>query len=151
MRRSILFFIIILTFSCNNGKKNSMPSLKDSLLAQYFNLIDSIPGADTIDERYKMLKYVYYNDTNSLKGRISFFVNNFKSYQSGAFGRCHGPYDSDLRTYQECYRFEFSAAFCNNWIVLSIGKKNDTMLLDYLLFELSNDERSCDTVNHVTR
>jgi hypothetical protein len=65
MRQTLYFIILATLLSCNQSD-NSKSSYRDTVLGNYFTLVDSSGKFDTSDMNFKALKAYYQNDTSYL-------------------------------------------------------------------------------------
>lgn len=63
--------IILFTNSCSHDRKfTEVQQLKDSAVANYLSLVESLEGFDTASLDFKLIKAIYKNDTDYLKQLI---------------------------------------------------------------------------------
>lgn len=121
-------------------------------MSKYFQVLDSLPYSDTLDLRLKLLKAYRNNDTSYLKKRYSEITELLKSRkQITESHTCEEPGAINKLNFEESYRFNYGAAFCDKFVTMTIGKLKDTITLDFYLYEVSNGQTECKTIRHTTK
>src|SRR3954463_6894739 len=150
MKELALIIALFSLLSCK-VKQNSQPEpvpIRDSLISQWVRTMDSLPWTDTFDVRYKLLKAYYKNDTSYLRKSIE-SVGALLPYRNEmqATLSCQQPQSLESYGFREAYRFQYSAAFCDQSVNLTIGNRNDSVYL--LCYHYYYDYRtdSCLSVN----
>lgn len=144
MIRQYLFAVIsflTLFASCRNTAKSNVPySLKDTVLKEYIQTLDSLNHYDNTDINYKILKAYKDNDTSVFK-----YLQN---YIDGERGSNHywGFIDSCLHLSRlqdlnadEAYRFIYTVAFCPYEHNITISKKGDSANIHFITYQYGWD------------
>ncbi|RYZ78023.1 MAG: hypothetical protein EOP04_30440 [Proteobacteria bacterium] len=131
MDKMILGIIIFALFSCKEDKKNyAVGGKRDSLVSNYFKLIDSLNALDSLEPQTRMLLAYTENDTNYMKAVINDLqVSYSESRAHFQTNRRLEPAGVTTYGFEEAYRFQYSAAFCDQSVDITIGKKGDSVLL----------------------
>ena len=62
-----------------------------------------------------------------------------------------GIVEAEQMDFEEVYRFNYSAAFCNKAVTITIGRRLDSITLDLYLFDVNNGESECKTISHIIK
>jgi hypothetical protein len=150
MTRFTYIFLLTLLIACKDKTaKNSSAQDRDSLMTKYFQVIDSLPYADTLDQDFKLLKAYHTGDTLFLRKKYDEIAGLLK-YRNEMLEShiCQEPAALNTLNYEEAYRFSYGAAFCDKSANLTIGKSGDSITLDLYLFELNENQTECKTIQH---
>jgi hypothetical protein len=104
--------------------------LRDSLVKEYLRILDSTRWVDSLHPQHKLLKAYNSNDTLSLKEAIVTLraeINESVKYPSPT--SCYTPPSIASYGFDEAYRFQYSAAFCDQSVNVTIGIKNDSIFI----------------------
>jgi hypothetical protein len=104
--------------------------LRDSLMAQYLKLGDSVYWTDTLNPERKLLVAYNRNDTNFLKEAVETAkaaVKEFSIYRQNP--KCPRPPRVYTYGFSEAYQFSYGAAFCDQGLNITVGERNDSILL----------------------
>ncbi len=150
-----LFILLLLTFilGCKNtAKKANLTEDRDSIMSKYFQALDSLPYSDTLDVKLKLLKAYHNNDTYYLKKQYSEIAEllNYRK-QITELHTCEEPLPINKLNFEESYRFNYGAAFCDKAVTMTIGKLKDAITLDVYLYEVNNGQTECKTISHTTK
>lgn len=135
--RQVHFFKIVLLLvllSCNSKKNKKLNfSLRDTVLREHLQSLDSLTYFDTTDINYKVLKAYQSNDTIFLK-KLHTDIENDKKYK-----RIRETEDSNIHQFQlqnmnvdEAYRFIYTGAFCPFKLNITVAKRGDSVKLSYI-------------------
>ena len=134
--------VLSLTLICCNhlGTSKSSLGFKDSILREYFAVIDSLELYDTTNYDFRTLKAFFNDDT-------SFFEEMAKDIKvSKEQNRFDDAIDSCVQLKKiselnadEVYRFSHSESFCFYSQRVTISRTGDSILLHYLEFSASPD------------
>ena len=152
MTRIISFFLLTLLIACNDKiDRHSAAQDRDSIMTKYFQVIDSIPYVDTLNEDFKLLKAYHTSDTAFLKKTYD-DVAELMKYRTEMLEShiCEEPAALNTLNYEEAYRFGYGAAFCNKSANLTIGKSGNSITLELFLYELNDNQTECKTIQHTT-
>ena len=134
MRCLLYFILVILLFSCNTGS-HPQPGYRDSVINNYFAMIDSSGKYDTADWHFKALKAYYYNDTTQLKALDTFITAQKMKRENWDLWQSDIPLPKlDQLHIDEAYRFVFSVYGAPAYEVITITKKDTTHKLHYLQY-----------------
>jgi hypothetical protein len=148
---SLLLFTLLI--ACNDRtSRHSFVQERDSIMTKYFQVIDSLPYSDTLDQDFKLLKAYHTNDTTYLKNAYNDIAKLLK-YRNEMFEThiCEEPAALNTLNYEEAYRFSYGAAFCDKSVFMTIGKSSDSITLDLYLYELNDKQTECKIINHTTK
>lgn len=153
MTKIFLFFLSIFFISCKNDQsKHVVIQERDSIMGIYFHVVDSLPYADTLDVKFKLLKAYYNNDTAYLTASYNEIAKLLKYREEMLESHiCEEPNPLNTLKYQEAYRFNYDAAFCNKAVNMTIGKSGDSITLDLYLFEFNDKQTECKTIEHTIK
>ena len=123
---SIIFLIFL--FSCREANRTSDKEIgyRDSLVAEYLALQDSIRWFDTANPMRDFLLAYNKNDTNYLKESIKTVQDAVLRSKMPSPTFCSTPKAINSFGFEEAYRFEYMAAFCDQAINLTVGHRNQT-------------------------
>ncbi|MBN9295756.1 MAG: hypothetical protein J0I41_02045 [Filimonas sp.] len=142
---ALVAIFLTLLFGCKQtSKPYSTFSLRDSILATYFKVTDSLSNSDTTDFNYKIVKAYMTNDTVFLKKlRTDIELERSPGTRWAALDSCiHIPKLQDLDA-DEAYRFVYEAAFCPYKINVTVSRKKDNSTLHFILYQFAWDSASC--------
>lgn len=121
-------------------------------MTKYFQVIDSLPYADTLDLKLKLLRAYHRNDTAYLRNSYDEIANLLKYKEDMMESHlCEEPAPLNTLNYEEAYRFSYGAAFCNKAVNMTIGKSGDNITLDLFLFEFNDMQTECKTIRHTVQ
>jgi hypothetical protein len=134
MRLPLYLTLAVMLFSCNQPS-NPKPGYRDSVINNYFAMIDSSGKYDTADLPYKALKAYYYNDTMQLKRLHSFITAQKTKRENWDLWQSDIPLPTlDQLKFDEAYRVVFSIYGAPAYEVITIMKKDTTCKLHYLQY-----------------
>lgn len=131
MKRYLSFLPVLLLMSClsRDSKKSSL-STRDSLVHQFLQLTDSLPGTDPLHPQRKFLAAYLRNDTPYLRKSVEEVQELLQNqHEVLDYSSCRRPEDLTALHFTEAYRFQYGAAFCDQSINITIGKRHDSVLL----------------------
>jgi hypothetical protein len=144
MQKVLIVIITLFTFSCESKKSVHTNSSRDSLLQKYLNTIDSLPWIDSSEYQHRLLEAFLQNDTVYLKRIITEISDEIKlSKQRDNDLTCPHPAAIDTYNFDEVYRFEYEAFFCDEKSNLTIGVSNDSATLFGYLYKVAFGTDSC--------
>jgi hypothetical protein len=157
MMRIFSIFLLCAISSCSGTTtKVSVIDRRDKLLDDYFVLLDSTRFLDTLSEEYRMFVAYTKNDTNYMKYIVGVLqsIYNENSVHYGPESCFQPPEISSYRV-EEVYRFEYSAAFCNQSVDITLGIRSDSIFLYGVRYTFDHMSDSCLSVDsvksHITR
>lgn len=153
MTRIISFFLLTLLIACNDKtSRHSSFQDRDSIMTKYFQVTDSLPYFDTLDQDFKLLKAYHTGDTALLRKTYDNVAGLLK-YRNEMLEShlCEEPIALNTLNFEEAYRFSYGAAFCNKSANMTIGKLGDSITLDLYLFEFNDMQTECKTIQHTTK
>ena len=126
---SLLIFCAI--FSCGVSRTKEVPNeIRDSIVKDYLSLLDSAGLADSLTPFHKILVAYNEDDTaflihtiGSLRKAIS------ESQKFPNLTSCFEPQAINKYGFTEAFRFQYSAAFCDQSINVTVGEKRDSVLI----------------------
>ncbi|MGC4104398.1 hypothetical protein [Ferruginibacter sp.] len=132
--------------SCKqNNRKEQSIAFRDSVLREYITIMDSVGRQDktisffdSTDDKYRVLKAFYYNDSPFLaylKKRIE--LRSEYKYPDNPLYQLHYPLLKEIVA-EEAYQFDYSSTFCDHNYVITIAKKGDSIGLHAVVFSLKN-------------
>ncbi len=144
MRYTTILVLFVLLTACNNSDNKSTKFDREIALKKYLLAIENIPFYDTSDINFKVLKAYQCND--------SLFFSNIENEQ-----KYENSYEAKLKIKSSCihlknlkdlncdkaYRFTYYAPFCSKPIVATITKKQDSINLHFLVYQLKHDTTPC--------
>jgi hypothetical protein len=144
--------ILILTtalLSCKSehdiGRDNEK---RDLLVAEYLKLVDSIGHSDPVDPQHKLLVAYNKNDTEYLNKRIDNLREIVKEIQNVPRPTsCFTPQPLSRLGFSEVYRFDYSAAFCDQTITIILGEIQDSWLIQTYQYKHDYKTDSCLSVD----
>jgi hypothetical protein len=140
------FFLLpfLVFFSCNYNDDATKLSSRDSLIARFLTLTDSLPGIDTIDGSRRVLLAFHQNDTSYLR-RVVEQVQDLMKYREEMVRNpsCAEPSGIESYNFKEAYRFEYAAAFCDQSVNFTVGERNDSFILFGYHYKLVYNLDSC--------
>ncbi|MFN8437810.1 MAG: hypothetical protein U0V72_09230 [Cytophagales bacterium] len=150
-----LFILILLTFifGCKeNTNKTNHTRDRDSIMTKYFQTLDSLPYSDTLDLNLKLLKAYHNNDTGYLKKQY-FKKAELLKYRKKLkeLPACEEPIPINKLNFEESYRFNYGAAFCDKVVTITIGKFKNEITLDFYLYQVNNEQTKCKTIRHTIK
>jgi hypothetical protein len=133
----IIFLLLTFLISCDNRNENSQEySLRDSVIKEHLQLIDSSDYVDTTDINYKVLKAYLADDTaffNKLRLDIA-KKNEFKERSKNNDSCLHQKSLHDLNA-DEAYRFVYTAAFCQYKLNVTISRRGDSSNIHFIILQ----------------
>lgn len=148
MRISRLLILIVLT-SCQQSRPEKVQTeLRDSLVTQYLQLLDSAKWADSMSLQHQLLVAYNRNDTSALQSAVQSLKDNIKKiakYPSPV--SCYTPPPITAFGFDEAYRFQYSAAFCDQSTIITIGNRNDSIYIAGYHYTHDYMTDSCVTVD----
>lgn len=151
---SFIFTVAIMVLSsCGNKPKTSSPySYRDSIMRDYFSLIDSLPDEDTLSRDFHLLKAYYKNDTSSLREFHTNLLNSLHYVQQRPTNeRCNTSLLINVMDFPEGYRFGYSRAFCNKWVVITVSKIENGMVIQSILYEEVYETKECKILSQISK
>ena len=125
----LLIFCSIL--SCGVRRTKEVPNeIRDSIVKDYLSLLDSAGLADSLTPFHRILVAYNKNDTAYLLREIGSLReaitenNKFPDPTS-----CFKPQSIDKYGFREAFRFQYSAAFCDQSVNITVGERNDSILI----------------------
>jgi len=144
LKRLLLFLLTAVLLGCNHGDK-TQKGFRDTVLANYFALVDSSGKFDTSDMNFKTLKAFYNNDTTYLK-QLDTYIQQQKTER-----RNWDLWQSDIPlpklnklNVETAFRFVFSLYGAPAYEVLTITQKDTTRKLHYLYYYHDKDSSKFD-------
>jgi hypothetical protein len=153
MTRLVLLCFLITLCACRRNDRNPpLTNSRDTIIKNYFQVIDSLPYYDTLDKTFKLLKAYYSNDTGYLVASYREVADLLKHRGKALMSEvCEQPPPINTLGFDEVYRFSYNAAFCNKSVTLTVGEVSDSVLLEVYLYEMSDREATCKTISHTTK
>lgn len=137
MKAIIFSFIGFLIIGCSQpGSIQQKESFKDSVVKQYFSIVDSLDFYDTTEYSYKILKAYMHDDTlffKKTKERLDKHVDYYDFY---GLGSCILPKKLSDLPVDEAYRFIHSESFCDFGQAVTINKTGDSVSLRFVEYIL---------------
>ncbi|MBC7873130.1 MAG: hypothetical protein H7Y01_03985 [Ferruginibacter sp.] len=137
MKAVIYLLSILLIISCNQPdsiRKNE--SFKDSVLKQFFSIVDSIGFYDTTTYDFNILKAYANDDTIFFKKMKKNLDQYVEPHVFNGTDKCILPKKLSDLPVDEAYRFIYTGSFCFFGQSVTISKKGDSIKLhfvDYIL------------------
>ncbi|HVX27335.1 MAG TPA: hypothetical protein VHB70_13385 [Parafilimonas sp.] len=143
MRLKLLFLLSILVVSCKTETKKE--NVRDTVIRNYFRMIDSSGMYDTADINYKALKAYVRNDTTSLKRLDNFIEEKKNNRPNWELWKSDIPLPQlNQLNVEEAYRFIFSIYGAPYYEAITISKKDTAFKLNYLFYEHKRDSSKFD-------
>lgn len=118
-------------------------------MTKYFQVIDSLPYIDSLDQDFKLLKAYHTGDTAFLRKNYDNVAGLLKYRKEMLENHiCEEPAALNTLNYEEAYRFSYGAAFCDQSANLTIGKSGDSITVDLYLYEYNDDQTECKILTH---
>ncbi len=141
----LLFLCTILNTSCQQSEITPVKySLRDSVLKEHLNTVESLPYYDTAEINFKILKAYQNNDTTFLKSLRTQIAQEKEDVPSWLFGdSClHQQKLQDMGV-DEAYRFIYFPPFCTTPINVTVTRKGDSSNLHFVLYQNKYDTGAC--------
>jgi hypothetical protein len=153
MTRLFILLLLALTLGCkDSANKTDLTHDRDSIMSKYFQALDSLPYSDTLDLNLKLLRAYHNNDTSYLKKQYSEIAELLKSRkQITESHACEEPVPINKLNFEESYRFNYGAAFCDKVVTMTIGKLKNAITLDFYLYQVNNGQTECKIITHITK
>ena len=145
--------MLTLLIACNDKTdRHSSIQDRDSIMTKYFQVVDSLPYFDTLDQDFRLLKAYHTGDTALLRKTYDNLAGLLK-YRNEMLDThiCDEPVALNTLNYEEAYRFSYGAAFCNKTAILTIGKSGDSITVDLYLYEYNDKQTECKILKHTTQ
>ena len=112
-------------------------------MKDYFSKIESLSISDTLDNNYLLLKAYYRNDTILLANALNELNKIIKIKKQSFSDTSIKPRDLRTLKCEAAFQFEYSAAFCDKAINITISKSHDTVMSEVFLYQMDefNDRR----------
>ena len=147
----ILFLIALLACSREKTHQSNI-SYRDTIMKKYFAAIDAMTFSDTSDRDLKFVKAYYESDTAYLNQVLTNAVEMLQYKEEILINqRCENPFDLKASNYEEAYRFYYRASFCDTSVNITLGRKNDTLILEAYLFNVDNRQQACKIIKQVKK
>ena len=138
-------FVLLSLLSCQTKKPSPKTVSKEIVAGRYLQLIDSSENADSNDFKYKIIQKLLNGDSNFFKQLND---NLDICYRQLAEER---HTDSLLHTgrlsllgCEEAYRFHWLGAYCDQQLMVTIGKQKDNIRLEFIEYESApGDSAAC--------
>ena len=144
MRLSITVLIFVFVGCQNRQRSIRKPELRDSLMSLYLKMADSMYWFDTLDPERKLLIAYNNNDTDFLKKAVK--TANAAMKESSNYTpdpKCPKAPPINSYEFSEAYQFNYSAAFCDQVLNITVGQKNDNILLIAYHYKYIYNTDSC--------
>jgi hypothetical protein len=141
--RFISILLLILIFGCREKPRVQTQSEgRDLIMNQYIHVLDSISSIDSLDSDYKLLKAYNRNDTSYLKNSYSELLEGIKYLNALESTFCEQPRAINTTNFTTAFQFRYRAAFCDTAIIMTIGQRSDSVILETLLYRIvDRDDR----------
>jgi len=140
MRLPLYLILVVMLFGCNQTS-HPKPGYRDSVINNYFAMIDSSGKYDTADLPYKALKAYYYNDTTQLRGLDSSITAQRTKRENWDLWQPDIPLPTlEQLNFDEAYRVVFSIYGTPAYEVITIMKKDTSCKLHYLQYSRGKDK-----------
>lgn len=142
MNATIYLLSILFIIGCKQPNPvDKSASLKDSVIRQYFSIVDSLDFYDTTDYSYRILKAYVNDDTLFFKKAKKGFDNLVDYYSFNTLESCIVPKKLSDLPVDEAYRFIHSESFCDFGQTVIISKSIDSIKLYYFEYILPTDAK----------
>jgi len=137
MRKISLLILPFLVGFCTDKKdERSLIQNRDSIMSKYIQLLDSSSEIEDPCHSNKLLKAYYSNDTEYVNQAYILLSESLKQKKRGqADNLCEIPPEITTFGYEEAYRFKYDKSFCDKLIDMTIGRRNDSIILDTYLYQ----------------
>jgi hypothetical protein len=136
--------------SCTNAQQPSLHTTRDSIMRDYFTVVDSIPYFDTLKEDFKLLKAYHKNDISYLRDSYNDLLGSLRSWDDfDTTTDCNIPIAIHLLHYEEAYRFSYKAAFCDTLMIMTIGKQKSEIVAEIMLYATDMLTNRCEIVKQL--
>ncbi len=126
-----LISLIVLLIACQTKKGQEVKmEPRDSIIKEYLRLLDSTKWADSLNPQHQLLVAYNHNDTvflNNLVTSLRKSILNSTKYPLPP--PCIEPKAIDKYDFDEAFRFEYSAAFCDQSVNITVGERKDSIFL----------------------
>lgn len=140
--------IAVINVSCNKPKVTPELSSRDSIMSNYFQILDSLSFEDTLSLNFQLLKAYHRNDTAFLREAYRSKVNQLHHIQqTPQRHRCDTDVLVNVMDCDEGYRFSYSTAFCDKTAIVTVQKVSGGMAVESVLYKFDEEER-CTIVKH---
>ena len=123
--------LISLIFSCQERRTGEVRiEMRDSIVKEYLALLDSVAWADSLSPQHKLLVAYNNNDTVVLIKEIQSLraaITESRKYPNPT--SCFEPQAINKYGFAEAFRFQYSAAFCDQSVNITVGERNDSVLI----------------------
>ena len=147
MREVLFMTLLIPIVGCNHTTKSTV-TFRDSIIQNYFSMVDSSGRYDTTDSHFKALKAYVQNDTAALKEIGSLISEkrilnrpNWELWNSDIPLPDLAELDSD-----EAYRFIHSISGSTAYEAITIFKRDSAIHLQYLFYQLHRETSTYDPI-----
>lgn len=149
-------------FSCREQTTQSTVSLRDSVLQMHLAVVDSIPEYDTSALDFQLLMAYQRNDSAYLAKYLQKTKERKTLIQKEGYKQYAVYPDSCIHqlrlhetSYEEAYRFKYFQAFCPYKLIVTVGRTNDTAVLQCIVYKPASDtpwdSSGCRIVNQFTK
>lgn len=144
MRLIRLLILTVTFFGCNQGD-TSKTKYRDTVLTNYFDLVDSSGKFDTTDMSFKALKAYYNNDTNYLKQLDTYIQQQKTERRNWDLWQTDIPLPrlNQLKV-ETAFRFVFSIYGAPAYEAITITQNDTTYKLHYLYYYHDRDSSKFD-------
>lgn len=151
-RRIFPFLLIVLiNVSCNKPKVTPVLSSRDSIMSNYFQVLDSLSFEDTLSLNFQLLKAYHRNDTAFLQDAYRNKVSLLHHVQqTPKRHRCDADVLVNVMDCDEGYRFSYSASFCDKFAIVTVQKVSGRMAVESVLYKI-DETRRCTIIQHNNR
>jgi hypothetical protein len=141
MNAAIFSFIVFLIISCNQPASiQQKKSFKDSVVKQFFSIVDSLDSYDTTTYDFKMLKAYVNDDTVFFKKAKADLDRHVDYYSFNMIDSSIVPKKLSDLPVDEAYRFIHSQCFCDFGQTVTISRSGDSIKLNYLEYIIGDPD-----------
>jgi hypothetical protein len=148
---SLIYLFVI--FSCTEiNTSDPKTSFRDSILNFYKEESSLNDRIDTTEFSYKLINAYTANDSAALNRLLLELLDvreNRKRW--GQMDSCIGLKSLASMNIDEGYRFSYDGAFCNYRQITTIYKQNDSIKLNFLLYQLIWENAKCKKLEEFDR
>ena len=151
LTRLLIILLSATLFGCNLGD-TAKKDYRDSVLTNYFSLVDTSGKFDTSDINYKTLKAYYSNDTIYLKELDRYIQKQKKDRENWDLWQSDIPLPKlNQLNVETAYRFVYSIYGSPEYEVITITQKDTTHNLHYLYFYHDKENSKTEKVREFTK
>lgn len=130
--------MVLSLLSCQGRKPASHTISKDSVVNKYLQLMDASGNTDSNELKYQILKNYMRDDSsffNNLDRNLDIYKQEMENEQLA--DSCLAAGKLSAQGFEEVYRFYWSGSFCYHRLMITIGRREKGVQLDFVEYQSS--------------